>query len=101
MLPARALEVERWHHWVGYLEGQPVATASAYLNVGHVHVEYVSTVESARGRGIGRAITAVATGLDTSLPAMLIASDAGRPVYERLGYRSILRFTLWMGHRRR
>ena len=101
LLPARALEVDGWHYWVGYLEGRPVATASAYLNAGHVHVEYVSTVESARGRGIGRAITAVATGLDPSLPAMLIASDPGRPVYERLGYRSILRFTLWVGHRRR
>ena len=100
MLPVAALALERWHHWVGYLEGEPVATASAYLNDGHVHVEYISTVETARGRGIGRAITAAATGIDPSLPAMLIASDLGRPVYERLGYRSILRFTLWMGPRR-
>jgi hypothetical protein len=26
---------------------------------------------------------------------VLIASDPGRPVYERMGYVSLLRFTLW------
>ena len=30
---------------------------------------------------------------------MLIASDLGRNVYTRLGYTSILRYTLWLGMR--
>jgi hypothetical protein len=30
---------------------------------------------------------------------MLISSDAGRSVYERLGYLPLLRFSLWAGHR--
>ena len=99
-LPTDGRAVDRWHHWVGYLEGEPVGTSSAYLDERHVQVEYISTVESARGRGVGRAMTATATALDHSLPTMLMASDLGRPVYERLGYRAILRFTLWIGHRR-
>lgn len=100
LLPERALGVARWRHWVGYLEGRPVGTASAWVGDHHVDVDFVATVEAARGRGIGRALTATATLARPDLPAMLIASDLGRPVYERLGYRTILRFTLWAGHRR-
>ena len=32
---------------------------------------------------------------DPTRPAMLIASDQGRPVYERMGYLPLFRFTLW------
>jgi hypothetical protein len=30
---------------------------------------------------------------------MLIASDLGRPIYDRLNYLTISRHTLWLGHR--
>ena len=30
------------------------------------------------------------------LPAALIASDLGRPVYERMGCVALVRFTLWL-----
>ena len=33
-------------------------------------------------------------------PAMLIASDLGRPIYERMGYLPVSRCTLWVGARR-
>jgi GNAT superfamily N-acetyltransferase len=99
-LPEGALKAEGWTYWVAYLDGRPAGTASAHMNPGFVHVEFISTVESARGRGIGRALTATATAAETELPAMLLASDLGRPVYERLGYRALLRFTFWAGHRR-
>ena len=100
LLPARALEAPRWQHWVGYLDGAPVATASAVVNDHHVDVEFISTLPEVRGRGIGRAATVVATLAASDRPAMLISSDDGRAVYERLGYLPLLRFTLWAGHRR-
>jgi len=31
---------------------------------------------------------------------MLIASDPGQPVYERMGYLRLSRFTLWVGARK-
>ncbi|MCA1695744.1 MAG: GNAT family N-acetyltransferase [Actinobacteria bacterium] len=62
-------------------------------------MEYIATLHSARGRGIGRAMAAQATVSASQVPAMLIASDLGRPVYERLGYRSLLRYTLWAEQR--
>lgn len=100
VLPYRALAAPGWRHWVGYLGDEAVATASAHVSEHHVDVEYISTLDRVRGRGIGRAMTATATAARPNLPAMLIASDLGRPVYERLGYRSLLRYTLWAGHRR-
>jgi hypothetical protein len=42
----------------------------------------------------------MATAASPDLPAMLISSDLGRGVYDRLGYLPLLRFTLWAGHRR-
>jgi hypothetical protein len=89
----------RWQHYLGLLDGEPVATGSAYLGRHHVHIEFISTLPDARGRGIGHAVTAAATRADPALPALLIASDLGRPVYDRMGYLTITRFTMWAGHR--
>jgi hypothetical protein len=99
-LPEPALAVRGWTHYLGSLDGRPVATASAFVDNHYVKVENVSALGDVRGRGIGHAITAAATTTRTDLPAMLIASDAGKPTYDRMGYVSLLRYTLWLGHRR-
>ena len=101
MLGAGGAGAGGWLRWVGYLDGEPMGSAAAYVTATHVDVEMVATLETARGRGVGRALTATATAAAVDRPAMLLASDPGRPVYERLGYRAILRFTLWAGDRRR
>ncbi len=98
-LPAPALDAPGWRHWVGYLDDAPVATASAYDDGQFVHVEFISARPECRGRGVGKAMTIRATN-HGSRPAVLIASDAGRPTYERLGYIPVSRHTLWAGHRR-
>jgi hypothetical protein len=81
--------------YIGYLDGEPVGTAAAFLAHGVVDVEMISCVEKCRGKGIGEALTWAATLADPSRPAMLMASDSGRPIYERMGYIPILRMTLW------
>jgi hypothetical protein len=84
------------HMFVGREHGRAVSAATGVVSEGVNHVEMVSTLVEARGRGYGAALTAAASSVDPSLPAMLIASDPGRPVYERMGYLSLLRFTyLW------
>jgi GNAT superfamily N-acetyltransferase len=88
-----------WRHFLGLLDGEPVATGSAWVGEHHVHIEFISTLPDARGRGIGHAVTAAVTRADPELPALLIASDLGRPVYDRMGYLTITRFTMWAGHR--
>ena len=77
-------------HFIGLLDDEPVATGSGYVDEHHVHVEFISTLETCRGRGVGYAITAAATLAAADRPALLIASDLGQPVYRRLGYIAIL-----------
>ncbi len=81
--------------WVGYADGRPVATATARIGHGIADVEAVATAPEARGRGFGEALTWVATLADPALPAVLYSSDAGYKIYQRMGYQSQFRFTLW------
>lgn len=82
--------------WLAWLDGEPVAVAAAYLHAGATLVEYVATLPQARGKGAGAAVTWAATLADPSQPAFLVASDDGRPVYERMGYIALERWTLWL-----
>jgi ribosomal protein S18 acetylase RimI-like enzyme len=93
------MNVDDYQMWVGLLDGVPVATAAAQVTSTIVHVEWISVLPSARGRGIGEAMTWKATLAAPERPAMLIASDLGQPIYERMGYLRLSRFTLWMGVR--
>lgn len=81
--------------FVGKVDGRPVATASAMVRHGVVQVENVATLAEARGKGYGEAVTWAATLADPDLPAVLIASDLGKPVYERMGYLPIFRWSVW------
>lgn len=99
MLPARVLGAEGWHHYVGYANGRPVATASAYVDEQHVRIDLVSTLAECRGRGYGAVVTGAATATATDRPATLVSSDLGRKIYEGLGYSAVLRTTLWIGPR--
>jgi len=94
-----ALEAPGWHHFVGYVDERPVASGSGYVGERLVRVDNIATLESARGRGYGLALTAAAASVDPSKPATLIASDLGRGVYERLGFIALLRVTYWLGMR--
>jgi hypothetical protein len=107
--PMRDLQPYRWgrfldegvlggdgRFWVGFVDGRPVATASVHVAAGVNQVECISTMDADRGHGYGAALTWAATTADPSLPAVLLASDLGRPVYERLGYVAITRWTLWL-----
>mgnify|MGYP001814534675 CR=1 FL=1 len=63
---------------------------------GLTEVEWVSTRASHRGRGIGAALTWVATTAAPAHAAVLVATDDGRPVYERLGYVALMRLSMWL-----
>lgn len=93
------LDAPGWSMYLGLLDGEPVGTAAARVAEGFVDVEWISTHERARGRGIGEALTWAATLAAPDLPAMLFASDPGQPVYERMGYLRLARLTLWVGAR--
>jgi hypothetical protein len=86
---------EAFRVWIGRVDGRPVATATACVGGGFVGVYAVATVPDARGRGYGEAVTWAATSSRPDLPATLQASSMGLPVYERMGFRTVARFTVW------
>jgi hypothetical protein len=92
---ARWLEEPRYRLWVGWVGERPVCASAAWVEHGINDVTLVATVPDARRRGYGEALTWCAALADPALPAMLLSSDDGRPVYERMGFLPLLRMTLW------
>ena len=88
-----------WHMWLAMAGGQPVGTAAAHVTSAFVDVEWISLRQEQRGRRIGEALTWSATLVELDRPAMLFASDLGRPTYERMGYQILARLSLWVGRR--
>jgi hypothetical protein len=80
--------------YVGRVDGRAVSVAMSIVGCGVNHVEFVATLPDARGKGYGAAVTWAATLHAPDLPSLLIASDMGRPVYERMGYLALTRWTL-------
>jgi GNAT superfamily N-acetyltransferase len=87
-----------WRHYLGYLDGEPVATVTVFFAAGVAGVYFVMTVPEARRRGIGAAITAAVLreARDSGVEyAVLGSSSAGRSVYAGLGFREVCAINLY------
>ena len=85
---------------VAYEQGRPVAGAMVIVSHGVAGVQYVGTVEDARGRGYGELVTRWVgnAGFDLGARvAALQASDMGEPVYRRMGYETVTHYRYVMG----
>lgn len=82
--------------YLGYLDGEPVASAELTVGGGIVGLYNVATAVQHRGKGIGSAMTlgplldAREAGFET---AILQASEDGYRIYQRLGFRVTGRYT--------
>ena len=79
-----------WDLYVGWLGDRPMATNVLFCGAGVATVFAIATVEEARGRGIGAAITLA--GLADAREwgyryGVLFATELGAPVYRRIGFR--------------
>jgi GNAT superfamily N-acetyltransferase len=88
-----------FQHYLGLLNGEPVASSSVFYGAGVAGIYMVATVPSARGRGIGSYIT-VAPLLDARdlgyRAAILQATQMGSSIYRRLGFESYGNFTFYV-----
>ncbi len=85
-------------HFLGILDGEPVATSSYFVAAGAVSVQHVTTLASARRQGIGGAmtLTALRAARDQGhRVAVLISSSMAVDVYRRLGFKDYCAFDLY------
>lgn len=80
-----------WRMFVGYLNGEPVATNILFNGSGVASVYAVATLPRAQGKGIGAAITLKplleARDREGYNYAVLFSTEMGVRVYERIGFR--------------
>jgi GNAT superfamily N-acetyltransferase len=81
--------------YVGYSDGIPVTTGVAIRTGRTIGIYFIATVEAARRRGLGSAMTmrivddGAGSGCDV---AILQASEMGFPIYERLGFETVVEY---------
>ncbi len=99
MYPTSILGEQSVRAFVGSLDGKPVATSLAVRTGDTVGIYSVATAPEARGRGIGTAMTwHLLRDADPGWTlAVLQASDMGRPIYERMGFRLVREFDEYVG----
>ena len=80
-----------WRMVLGRLNGEPAGTNVIFNGAGVAGVYGIAVVPSARGKGIGAAITLKplldARDKDGYNYAVLFSTEMGAPVYERIGFR--------------
>ena len=80
-----------WRLFVGYLNNEPLATNLLFNGGGVASVYAIATIPSARGQGIGAAITLKplleARDQQGYHYAVLFSTEMGIPVYQRIGFR--------------
>ncbi|MFI1992088.1 GNAT family N-acetyltransferase [Actinoplanes sp. NPDC020271] len=85
-LPPRILGLPGWRFWLAYSKGSPAAAAYTFDDGTAVGLYWLATLPEFRSRGLGRAILNRAFDAHPEQPFALVATDAGRPLYEKLGF---------------
>ena len=88
---------------VGSVDGKAVCTGAVLMIDGYRYVALVATDPAHQRRGYADAVMRhalkVANEVHGPHPTMLHATEAGRPIYERMGYEAIARHTVFLEKR--
>jgi ribosomal protein S18 acetylase RimI-like enzyme len=90
---------ERFAGYVGYVDGEPVSTAAIVIGGNAIGVYNVATIPTRQRRGYGEAVMRHAIrdarrehGIERSI---LQSTPAGFKLYERMGYRTVARVSVY------
>ena len=85
--------------FTAYLDDEPVAIAATFVSNGIAGIYWVGTLQSARGKGLARKLTATAVEAGLELGgdvASLQASPMGKPIYTAMGFETAFNYRLLM-----
>lgn len=85
--------------YLAYIDGEPAGTATRYASHRIAGVYDIGVPPGFRRRGYGAALTSRAAHdgrAEGCTASYLEASDLGRPIYERLGYRTVTTHHSWL-----
>ena len=85
--------------FLAHFEGRPAGISMTIVSHGVAGIYWVGTTEAARGRGLGRAVTAAALNAGLELgaaSASLQASPMGESLYRRMGFETIYDYRLYL-----
>jgi len=94
--PPRVLGIDGWHVWLTHRSGVPAGAAFTYHDGESVGVYQVATLPEHRGNGVARATMAAVLDRYRDVPVTLTATDHGRPLYERIGFRTVDAAIWWV-----
>lgn len=92
LVTMRFIEDPGWRSYLGFVDGEAVTASMLQMDDEIAGVYFVGTRGAYRKRGLGEALTwhAVREGAGAGCTvSALQASDMGKPVYERMGYRVV------------
>ncbi|MEV1071301.1 GNAT family N-acetyltransferase [Micromonospora parva] len=95
-LPTRVLDVPGCSVWLAYLRDRPAAAGCTFDDGSIVGVYWLATLPEYRSAGLGRAVMAKAINAHPDRPFMLTATEAGRPLYESMNFRTVATTTWYM-----
>jgi ribosomal protein S18 acetylase RimI-like enzyme len=84
--------------YIAHVDGEPAASVVSHDHDGDCSIWWVATVPAARGRGLAPGLMrrALADGRERGCQVTTLqATKLGRPVYERLSYRSLGAIEMW------
>jgi GNAT superfamily N-acetyltransferase len=85
-LPPQVLDLPGWRVWLAYRHGEPAAAAYTYDDGHATGLYWLATLPAHRSEGLGRAVLSAAIAARPDHEFTLVATEAGRALYESLGF---------------
>ena len=89
MLPPLVLTISGWQTWLAYHNGEPAAACCTFDDGAALSINWLATLPEHRSHGLGRAVMCAALGSCARRTAVLVATEAGGPLYSSLGFRTV------------